>query len=544
MYKFDLVIGVLLLVFWRHILKLASAEGLLINDLPKITIYSLKLDILPNLLILIILVNIGLCLVYKNLRSFFIFNIKYIVLCAVFLMGIQYYRRIFLYNLSLTPSGMAWVAVVFLLLLWITARLQFRPFYQSFKTDWSTIEGVLYRLNEPLSASLKIINIFLLLIVLIFTLQFALSISNANDPFAAYAVEDWLINYSGGFIRRAIPGSLLLLLSKLVDIRPELMVFYLKLVCYCIIYIGIVWTITLIRMTKVDMIIIMSPATYLFPVLDLPGGGRKEIILLAGLTILVIMALKNKKLCSPSILSVLLLAMTATHEGLIFFYPLILTALPIIFSLSPYHPKEMIRILLPSAVLMMIFVVSGSTGTATIIMLTKAIDPINYQLWMRGGTLALGMSALDGLRAVWDWFSLIGILSTAIALILFMIPFYLSNNAKLAGAILAAHKSRLTMAFLVQVPLFMVALDWGRWLYINASILTLVYLSVRARQDHRFEILREATADNLSTRNTINLLSLILVLIVATTSWRLEHCCVSGAAWGPLKSVMHSLIVP
>jgi hypothetical protein len=439
---------------------------------------------------------------------------------------------------------MAWVAVVFLLLLWITARLQFRPFYQSFKTDWSTIEGVLYRLNEPLSASLKIINIFLLLIVLIFTLQFALSISNANDPFAAYAVEDWLINYSGGFIRRAIPGSLLLLLSKLVDIRPELMVFYLKLVCYCIIYIGIVWTITLIRMTKVDMIIIMSPATYLFPVLDLPGGGRKEIILLAGLTILVIMALKNKKLCSPSILSVLLLAMTATHEGLIFFYPLILTALPIIFSLSPYHPKEMIRILLPSAVLMMIFVVSGSTGTATIIMLTKAIDPINYQLWMRGGTLALGMSALDGLRAVWDWFSLIGILSTAIALILFMIPFYLSNNAKLAGAILAAHKSRLTMAFLVQVPLFMVALDWGRWLYINASILTLVYLSVRARQDHRFEILREATADNLSTRNTINLLSLILVLIVATTSWRLEHCCVSGAAWGPLKSVMHSLIVP
>jgi hypothetical protein len=190
-----------------------------------------------------------------------------------------------------------------------------------------------------------------MMVGLLYIVIYAYGKSEPNR-FQVWQVGDWLINYSGGFVRRGLSGFLLIGLANVINIRPELVVFFVKLIFYSVIYLGIIWIIRKIKITTFEVAILVSPVTYFFPILDTMGGGRKELILLAGISILAIMAIKNIKAPSPSQLGMVLLVITALHEGLAFFYPLLIVLIPVIIRRERYNFKEVIFILWPSTFFM------------------------------------------------------------------------------------------------------------------------------------------------------------------------------------------------
>ncbi len=108
-------------------------------------------------------------------------------------------------------------------------------------------------------------------------LTLALAVYRALHP-NGWTPGDWLINYTGGFVRRGLPGELILLFSRLVHIPPVLVASVVPLVLYALLYASI-WR--LYRRSSGSFwtfAALVSPATLAFPILDPVGALRKELL--------------------------------------------------------------------------------------------------------------------------------------------------------------------------------------------------------------------------------------------------------------------------
>ncbi len=141
-----------------------------------------------------------------------------------------------------------------------------------------------------------------------------------NDP---WAIGDWLINYSGGFVRRGLPGALVMLLHRASGVRLPWVVFWIQ-VSVLLLLLGCVYRLTNgIRWSYLMVAVLLSPATLEFTVLDGCSGLRKEILLFAalGLTIYALIDRRWKDWQLSAMLSVFLVGITLSHEALLVAVP-------------------------------------------------------------------------------------------------------------------------------------------------------------------------------------------------------------------------------
>jgi len=153
-------------------------------------------------------------------------------------------------------------------------------------------------------------------------------------------VGDWLINYSGGFVRRGLPGSLVMLLHRgtgaplpWVAFSLQVSVFLVFLACVYQLAKGIRWS---YLMTAV----LLSPATLAFTVLDPTFAGlRKEILLFAalGVTIWALMSDRLKDRQLSVMLSILVVGVTLSHEAML------VVAGPYLFAAVLIHTMSLRR---------------------------------------------------------------------------------------------------------------------------------------------------------------------------------------------------------
>jgi hypothetical protein len=169
--------------------------------------------------------------------------------------------------------------------------------------------------------------------------------------------------------------------------------------------------------------------------------------------------------------------------------------------------------------------------------LTIAIDPVNFERWLGGAIDALRWTTRYTFNEVASKFGVWSLVSTCIAIILFIAPFFLSKTSRLIISNIQISKRALALAFIAQLPLFVLATDWGRWLYINASILSLTYFTFRVTRDLHIHTQPDsviASSKSLNEKKSIGVTFFVLVIILITTTWKVDHCCVSGASWGLL----------
>lgn len=155
----------------------------------------------------------------------------------------------------------------------------------------------------------------------------------------AYIIADWLINFEGGFVRRGLGGSSILILSDLLGALPNFTVMIIQLLFY-LTYMYILFFLVKKKETNIWFIILLlSPGTLLFPIWDVCAVGRKEIILFAifGLYIICL----NKEMLKSTFLiatfSVALLVATLFHELIFFYTPYFLLATYIKTSSNKQH---------------------------------------------------------------------------------------------------------------------------------------------------------------------------------------------------------------
>lgn len=360
------------------------------------------------------------------------------------------------------------------------------------------------------------------LATLLLLLAFAMTLHNLQRQqmgFDDFALTDWLIGYNGEFVRRGLGGELLWRLEQLTGLSMPRAVLLLTGVVYALL------TVTAIRLAwRADgwpqWLLLVSPATAFFPAFEPGAAARKEVLLL----LIPALMLWRRAGRLPSrfeliVLTVCLSLILLIHEGLFFFLPL----LGVFFWVFWGCPAQPWRLMAwPAAFLGLLMIAIMALNQ----LYPPNVSALCQQLIARGHAvphcaepLMTAVSWLDiSVSQVWalldgrlDWSRLLSVMAGFLLCLLPLIALRWRRDTAVAALLATA----------LTLPLFVVAIDWGRWLHVISVLLLYCHAVAWPVQEAR-------------QMASFTTLLLVPVLLLWVSVWQLLHCCVMGAEWGAL----------
>jgi hypothetical protein len=128
----------------------------------------------------------------------------------------------------------------------------------------------------------------IILYIPLFTYFYEINLNGGHT----YLTADWLINYNFGYIKRGLPGTIILYFFR----SAENILNFISYSLISVYIINIYLTLKLFKKYKQNLqsyILLISPATLLFPLFDSQGGFRKE--MLGFFVLLILLNFDNSK---------------------------------------------------------------------------------------------------------------------------------------------------------------------------------------------------------------------------------------------------------
>lgn len=293
----------------------------------------------------------------------------------------------------------------------------------------------------------------------------------------AFITSDWLINYHAGFVRRGLPGSAITALAAASGLDPALLATGLQALLYAMFGALLGLALRGRRLPLWYWLLLLSPATLLFSVHDAGGVGRKEILHYIALLAFALLA---RRPCVPrfwvALFPALAVAITLSHELFVFFSPYFL-AVAALARDRRFGWTTAALMVLASTLTAALAVGLGATidGVETCVQLHR----LGMDGRLCGGILSLQplglaetLSAnLHAVRAL-DFQRIY-----PLALALTLVPLLFIDLGPQRPRVLLAGLA----LFVVTIPLFAVAADWGRWISIHACSALIVASTVLRR---------------------------------------------------------------
>ncbi len=378
-------------------------------------------------------------------------------------------------------------------------------------------------LTEPVDwrspASLgRVLLLGFLLVVFLNTASIAFWEFRINNP---WVIGDWLINYQGGFVRRGLTGEVFLKLSALTGAPPSLFVVLTQLTAYFF-YFYFAWRLLARQESLLPfLLLIVSPYLFLFQVYGPEGGFRKEVLHFALLAFLAWSSVaKSRELLERSFMVVMLAypLLVLSHEMFAVYLPWVVALYVRGKTLDWPLVRKLGLLILPSAIafaVTMRFPGSVETVAAICASLGKYAHPVCLDdgaiAWLQAG-VEFG-SGLVSNRIEHAWYIPVYIVATIFALVAFV---------PLTGRLKVLWANRLMVlcimaSVLASLPMFFVAIDWGRFIYIHLVSLFLVILTI---QPSASDPSKGAILDRYPVlRYTL----IAIAAAVYATQWRLLH---------------------
>lgn len=356
-----------------------------------------------------------------------------------------------------------------------------------------------------------------------------------------WVVGEWLISYTGGFARRGLSGEVLLRASALTGVSVNLLV-YVTIVALFVAFIVLFARLILRKqITFWYLFLCLSPAFLLFTVYNADAIGRQEHLVYV-VFLLWAQVIARGRVTSSTMIGFAFLGFTATlvHELFALFTPYFVL-LPFLFGRMQATRIDWRRSL----------VVPAGAGIAMLAILVFGRDLNEQALCDRilrtgapatvcSGILAYGEAPLAHVTV-----DFIGHLNGHVVFSLLLVfPVVLVPIA----AFLAANRHpgvdpstliALTALFiLVTAPLFVMAVDWGRWVSIHTILLTVV--CAHFLKDH--SAARTTAAPPVSVGAALVPVIAGLLIVSTTLLWNVKYCCSDEYLnpLGPLRAIEHS----
>ena len=342
--------------------------------------------------------------------------------------------------------------------------------------------------------------VFFILILLYIPL-FKYYIFLNNNGGHSFMTADWLINYRFGYINRGLFGTVVLFLFN--DSNSILNFLSIGLISiYITIFYYLTKTLNLMSQNVITYVLIFSPATFLFNIYDSQGSFRKEILGILSIFLL-ISATKNNSNKKYIIMSSIIYTIGIFSHSVNLFF---LTTILLIIS-KKINQKSVFTYLLfliPTSINFIFYFLFSNSEQE----LYLKRDSMCLELEYLNLSNLCGYGSFDFL--VWDLNAAYYITqnytinenrqASYIYIFLYLLsilPLFFDknslNNLK--------HYLFINISFF---PLFLIAFDWGRWIYIMSICNLAIYL--------------------ISEKNIVNS-KLKYLLLLYPFLFRIEHCC-------------------
>lgn len=351
-----------------------------------------------------------------------------------------------------------------------------------------------------------------------------------NVPIFCYewCIGDWLINYQGGIVRRGLAGELFFEISHAFGVNEILLIIIFQIIIYGI-YIFNACKLAIKSYFLIpNIVLFLSPAFVLFPILNPMGGFRKEILLFALLSTICIYFQEHDYISRFSVLviSVVSIFIALNHEMLIIYLLYTISALAIYEGGFGIKTKRIVLATAPAlllGLLLAIFAKGSQEITKSICMSIKEYAPLDCVSPSILGSISFlskdvsfaHQFTLESMKSDSAFiYVILVILSSTPLLLIFRTEF---NTLKSRKSILY-----LCAPIILSIPLFWVVADFGRLIYIHVSCLSLIILMANPDKDDRpLKIYK----------NDMFLVCFCFIFIVI---WRLTHFNVSMESNFPL----------
>jgi hypothetical protein len=302
-----------------------------------------------------------------------------------------------------------------------------------------------------------------------------------------WGITEWLINYSGGFVRRGLPGSILYYISELINIKSNI----LAIIISSIVFFSVSYWFVKIAKEKFSYMIIFSPI-----LLGAPIFGnfliRKDLL---GIAFLMGCILIEKNIISLNfknlIVNILSISSIFSHEAFFFYaIPLLIFYRASNMKIDLYHASLHYSPSLFSFIIIIIF--KGNSNIAFAINQSLSglwieINPkdccietpsaaIQALEWSTSQGISLSLKVLSefsfGIYSPAAWLASMYVCSV------FLIRMLVVSNSSLNIKIREQSKLFIIIIFqfLMIFPLFILGWDFGRWIFLWMISSVIFYL--------------------------------------------------------------------
>lgn len=346
---------------------------------------------------------------------------------------------------------------------------------------------------------LKTISYFLILFTYLYIIVFTFFHNRKSD---GYVLGDWLINYQdGGFKRRGLSGSFFFFLQDLTGFQLNILVFLVQVIIITIFFYFFVKIIISKSITLWYLSLLLSPLGFIAYFNCVDYVGKKEFILFAIFSYFVYQincsTLTRKK---EYIVCILIFIATLFHEIVFFFIPYF------VFLLIIYNKNINFKLYIK-------YFLAGFVPVILILFFGNEINEGNsLQILKKRGVV------INNGIFFWNINEREYIVSQAKDYSLYVISFLISFfHIKFYLKIEKLDKKigwGFLFAFLYTLPLFLLAIDWGRWFYIHMIMIIMILgFLLKTKQDGNLD----------KTQFVINRSNIVLLLfMIFSLAYRVE----------------------
>jgi len=296
--------------------------------------------------------------------------------------------------------------------------------------------------------------------------------------------SDWLINYQGGFIRRGLIGEILFQLHKTTSISLDSLVFYLVISLYFFLSYFLIKSLKYLEKSKINILIFLSPGFFLYPIMNSVVIGRKEILIffVMGFFVFFEKYFKNKILLLLVLFSLFFVSLS--HSGLLFYTPYIIF-LYFLIKFKRHEKINFLELLLITISLLIILSLISFNQQASIIKVDKICESVkefvSESCKNSGQFYFLGLSAKEhssilnpGMNKKYLFIYLFSLLMVNLFLGIRLFCSKFKSNYLYLKEINPL--TILILLFLLTTPVYIIAIDWGRFIYISYSCIFFIYV--------------------------------------------------------------------
>ena len=304
------------------------------------------------------------------------------------------------------------------------------------------------------------------------------------SEYSNWQYADWLINYQGGFVRRGFIGEILFRIHKISLINLDLLILIFVIFLYSIFSYFLLKSVKYLKSSYENLLIILSPGFFLYPVMNSEIVGRKDILLISVFSSLVFLERKiHHKLLLP-IFIIAIVTISLSHSAFVFYIPyfLILYILVksnrrLIFNLFDLFTFVVISVAL-------IFLIQFFNGSQMHI--EKICESvINFASKNCGSNDQIAFLNFNLENYLLEKSSRIYLKSYLFIYVLsvFLVFLFISLkllNSRYTSEFISFKKFNpflvICLLFLFTLPIYILGLDWGRYIYISFSITYFLYI--------------------------------------------------------------------